>query len=350
MLQIHVDLLRTNKRTWRDPPTGPLPAHRRSPNQGAIVSTKSLTIVLPVYNNESQLAPCVGQMLDLASDLTSRFAIMIVDDGSTDDTSNVAQELAREVPAGVCPSSTAQKWPGADRQPRASANQIGRRHHARRRDADRPRAGAAAVAAERRPGFAGSRQLEARSRHPRPGHGPDDAQRDGHGSRAGDGLPYRGALDRGTNGGRRKSVTRSDGAAHDDIAPSPSRNLPAAREWARFRRCRGRISSPPSRSSRSANSCERRGRSCRATTCPVVAAQSRASSPPVSHLRCFAASAASLLLKHLTRPRKRCAELQRFANAFSIGTCAKKSGDNSLVPRDNPTYHNQCSRRVGTRT
>ena len=62
------------------------------------MSNKSLTIVLPVYNNEAQLAPCVTQMLDLASDLTSRFAIMIVDDGSTDDTSNVAQDLASRYP------------------------------------------------------------------------------------------------------------------------------------------------------------------------------------------------------------------------------------------------------------
>lgn len=62
------------------------------------MSNKSLTIVLPVYNNESQLEPCVTQMLDLASDLTSRFAIMIVDDGSTDDTSNVAQGLAAKYP------------------------------------------------------------------------------------------------------------------------------------------------------------------------------------------------------------------------------------------------------------
>jgi glycosyltransferase involved in cell wall biosynthesis len=62
------------------------------------VSNKSLTIVLPVYNNESQLTPSVTQMLDLASDLTSRFAIMIVDDGSTDDTSNVAQDLASRYP------------------------------------------------------------------------------------------------------------------------------------------------------------------------------------------------------------------------------------------------------------
>jgi len=61
-------------------------------------SEKSLTIVLPVYNSEAQIAPAVTEMLELASDLTSRFAIMIVDDGSTDDTSNVAQDLSLKYP------------------------------------------------------------------------------------------------------------------------------------------------------------------------------------------------------------------------------------------------------------
>jgi hypothetical protein len=37
-------------------------------------------------------------MLDLASDLTSQFSILIVDDGSTDDTSAVAQELSARYP------------------------------------------------------------------------------------------------------------------------------------------------------------------------------------------------------------------------------------------------------------
>ena len=62
------------------------------------MSNKSLTIVLPVYNGESRLAPQVHQMLDLASDLTSQFSIMIVDDGSTDETSTVARELATKYP------------------------------------------------------------------------------------------------------------------------------------------------------------------------------------------------------------------------------------------------------------
>jgi glycosyltransferase involved in cell wall biosynthesis len=62
------------------------------------VANKSLTIVLPVHNGESQLAASVTQMLELASDLTSRFSIMIVDDGSTDETCAVAHELAMRYP------------------------------------------------------------------------------------------------------------------------------------------------------------------------------------------------------------------------------------------------------------
>ena len=64
------------------------------------MSNKSLTIVLPVHNGESRLAASVTEMLELASDLTSRFSIMIVDDGSTDDTSAVAEELSTLLSAG----------------------------------------------------------------------------------------------------------------------------------------------------------------------------------------------------------------------------------------------------------
>lgn len=66
--------------------------------RGANVANKSLTIVLPVHNHEAQLADSVQQMLELASDLTSKFSILIVDDGSTDDTCAVAHELALKYP------------------------------------------------------------------------------------------------------------------------------------------------------------------------------------------------------------------------------------------------------------
>jgi Glycosyl transferase family 2 len=62
------------------------------------VSNRSLTIVLPVYNCESRLSQSIEQMLELASDLTTQFSILIVDDGSTDETSTVAQELATRFP------------------------------------------------------------------------------------------------------------------------------------------------------------------------------------------------------------------------------------------------------------
>jgi glycosyltransferase involved in cell wall biosynthesis len=62
------------------------------------VSNRSLTIVLPVYNAESRLTNSVHQILEMASALTPHFSILIVDDGSTDDTSTVAQELSMRYP------------------------------------------------------------------------------------------------------------------------------------------------------------------------------------------------------------------------------------------------------------
>ena len=62
------------------------------------MSHRSLTIVLPVHNGESRLAEQAHQILELASALTPQFSILIVDDGSTDDTSAVAQELSTRYP------------------------------------------------------------------------------------------------------------------------------------------------------------------------------------------------------------------------------------------------------------
>jgi len=62
------------------------------------VLNKSLTIVLPVYNEESRLRKNVQELLDLASELTSRFAVLVIDDGSTDATFEVAEELAAIYP------------------------------------------------------------------------------------------------------------------------------------------------------------------------------------------------------------------------------------------------------------
>jgi cellulose synthase/poly-beta-1,6-N-acetylglucosamine synthase-like glycosyltransferase len=66
--------------------------------QGESVLNKSLTIVLPVHNAESRLRKNVRELLELASELTAKFGVLIIDDGSTDSTYEVAAELATYFP------------------------------------------------------------------------------------------------------------------------------------------------------------------------------------------------------------------------------------------------------------
>lgn len=58
----------------------------------------SLTIVLPVHNAEAHLRRNVSRVLEVAAELTPRFELLVVDDGSTDDTFEIASELAAEYP------------------------------------------------------------------------------------------------------------------------------------------------------------------------------------------------------------------------------------------------------------
>jgi cellulose synthase/poly-beta-1,6-N-acetylglucosamine synthase-like glycosyltransferase len=62
------------------------------------VSNKSLTVVLPIYNGETRLRKNVNEILELASELTSKFGVLIIDDGSNDATYEVAEELAAHFP------------------------------------------------------------------------------------------------------------------------------------------------------------------------------------------------------------------------------------------------------------
>jgi hypothetical protein len=62
------------------------------------VFNKSLTVVLPVYNGETRLRSNVSEILELASELTPQFGVLIIDDGSNDDTYEVAEELAAHYP------------------------------------------------------------------------------------------------------------------------------------------------------------------------------------------------------------------------------------------------------------
>src|SRR5687767_10572113 len=65
---------------------------------GDSVFNKSLTVVLPVYNGETRLRKNVSEILELASELTTRFGVLIIDDGSNDATYEVAEELAAHFP------------------------------------------------------------------------------------------------------------------------------------------------------------------------------------------------------------------------------------------------------------
>ena len=60
--------------------------------------TASLTFVLPVRNAEQTLADNLADVLDVVSDLTERFEVLLVDEGSTDHTPELAHDLAIQYP------------------------------------------------------------------------------------------------------------------------------------------------------------------------------------------------------------------------------------------------------------
>lgn len=59
---------------------------------------QSLSIVLPVLNAERALSRWVAEGIGVAADLTNRFELLVLDEGSDDDTFEAAAELARTYP------------------------------------------------------------------------------------------------------------------------------------------------------------------------------------------------------------------------------------------------------------
>jgi hypothetical protein len=58
----------------------------------------TLSVLLPVHNAQAKLAGMIHHLLDVLPEITPRFEVMVVDDGSTDATRELGHELARDYP------------------------------------------------------------------------------------------------------------------------------------------------------------------------------------------------------------------------------------------------------------
>lgn len=77
----------------------PSPDEMAGPDPGAAVRPAAVDIVLPVYNEERELAACVEVLRDyLSGSFPLPWRITIVDNASTDGTWPVARELERTLP------------------------------------------------------------------------------------------------------------------------------------------------------------------------------------------------------------------------------------------------------------
>ena len=58
----------------------------------------SLSVLIPVHNAQSTVGDAIGRLLEILPELTNRFEIIVIDDGSSDATCEVADDWARHYP------------------------------------------------------------------------------------------------------------------------------------------------------------------------------------------------------------------------------------------------------------
>src|SRR5438105_5590923 len=67
-------------------------------SRSAAPGTAGLSVFFPAYNDSGTIASMVIRTVKTASELTSDFEVIVVDDGSADSTAEIADELARTSP------------------------------------------------------------------------------------------------------------------------------------------------------------------------------------------------------------------------------------------------------------
>jgi glycosyltransferase involved in cell wall biosynthesis len=77
------------------------------------VNSESISVILPVYNHQSEIVDRVEQMLDDLSVLTDQVELLVIDDGSKDATPEVLDELRRRYPQVSVIRHPCQLGPGA---------------------------------------------------------------------------------------------------------------------------------------------------------------------------------------------------------------------------------------------
>src|ERR1041385_5531583 len=61
----------------------------------------TLSIVVPAFNEAARIGPSVRKIVDYIGQQHAKIELIVVDDGSTDDTAEVAQKTASDSGAGV---------------------------------------------------------------------------------------------------------------------------------------------------------------------------------------------------------------------------------------------------------